>query len=295
MIVLNRIGCDVALSHRPASATSIVIASMNALVAWDWSGDKLELEAECVGRFPAASRGDQSTSYPQGGSLSFGVFLKRTQDPSSHQRPTLVPRLLRDLQARTQPAGSGHGVPGKRSRWEEHHRCQQCLDNAGPVLTRDEWFDVFRDIAEGLKAIHDKGFQWNDLKEDNVALVKKDGSWRAKLIDFGWARDISSPLKYPMNEEMKQKYRTKMAYNHIAPECVLEDKPCSTASDVYALGRLLAVVGQEFSYDDFENYGRFIMIVHRPESRPTVQEFIDRLYYMHLTEGGEDGPGTSSC
>ena len=80
-----------------------------------------------------------------------------------------------------------------------------------------------------------------------------------------------------------------------APECMLDGKPCSTASDVYALGRLLAVVGQEFDYEDFEGYGRYIMIVNRPERRPSVQEFIDRLFHMHLTEGGEDGPGTSSC
>ena len=287
---------DIVLREATTTTSSIVVSSMADLVAWDGSSeDKLELGSGMCGTVflqrHAETKAPVALKVVPYQTECFANELRILEAISGlpwfpafygtlkleHNRPALAMEFL------------GNEADGKSI------TVANCLDNAGPVLTRDEWFDVFRDIAEGLKAIHDKGFQWNDLKEDNVVLVKEDGSWRAKLIDFGWARDISSPLKYPMNEEMKQKYRTKMAYNHIAPECVLEDKQCSTASDVYALGRLLAVVGQEFSYDDFENYGRFIMIVHRPESRPTVQEFIDRLYYMHLTEGGEDGPGTSSC
>ena len=277
----------------PAAATDIVVTSMADLLAWDDSGDELELGSGMAGTVLLQRHAQTKTP----------VALKVVDLPTDFEDEIRIHRAisglpwfpafygtfkLEDTQAALAMEFLGDAADGKSI------TVSHCLDNAGPVLTRDEWFDIFHDVAEGLKALHGKGYLWNDLKEDNVVLVKDEGTWRAKLIDFGWSSDIASPLVVPTSDQMAQAYRDEEQHFHLAPECVLNGKPCSTASDVYALGRLLAIVGQEFDYEDFEDYGRFIMIVDNPKRRPTLQEFTDRLFYMHLTEGREDGSGTST-
>ena len=173
-----------------------------------------------------------------------------------------------------------------------------CLEKSfmktGPDLTRDEWFYVLNGVAEGLKALHSKGFLCNDLKEDNVLVVEESGLWRAKIIDLGWASEIATPFVMPLDEEQIDFYRSGRGCSHIAPECVLDARPCSTSSDVYSLGRLLASVGRAMRYDDFECFGTQIYLADE-DQRPTVQEIIDQLYEMQLVEGGEDDPESSSC
>ena len=170
-----------------------------------------------------------------------------------------------------------------------------CLEKSmlktGPDLTKDEWFDVLNDVAEGLKALHTMGFLCNDLKEDNVLVVEESGRWRAKIIDLGWASEIATPFVMPLDEEQIDVYRSGRGCCHIAPECVLDARPCSTSSDVYSLGRLLAIVARAMRYDDFECYGTQIYLADE-EQRPTVQEILDEIQPVYE---GEDDPGSSSC
>ncbi|XP_030851747.1 uncharacterized protein LOC115928564 [Strongylocentrotus purpuratus] len=147
---------------------------------------------------------------------------------------------------------------------------------------------------QGLKALHSNGFLCNDLKEDNVLVVEESGLWQTKIINLGWASEIATPFVMPLDEEQIDFYRSCRGCCHIAPECVLDARPCSTSSDVYSLGRLLASIGRAMRYDDFEFSSTQIYLADE-EQRPTVQEIIDQLYKMRLAAEGEDGPGSSSC
>nr|XP_054762173.1 uncharacterized protein LOC129268668 [Lytechinus pictus] len=173
-----------------------------------------------------------------------------------------------------------------------------CLDRSmlksGPDLTRDEWFDVLNNVAKGLKALHSKGFLSNDIKEDNVLVVEESGVWQAKIIDLGWASEISTPFVMDLDEDQIDFYQSGRGCGHIAPECVLDNRPCSTSSDVYSLGKLISSIGRKMRYDDFECIGNQICMADE-EHRPTVQEIIDQFYAMQMMEGGEDDLGSSSC
>nr|XP_054764622.1 uncharacterized protein LOC129271265 [Lytechinus pictus] len=155
----------------------------------------------------------------------------------------------------------------------ESYTILDCVEDKGPKLDRDSWMNVFLDIADGLTVMHKKRYLRNDLKEDNVLVVKSEGEWRAKIIDFGWASDMIWPFEMPFSAEQRRDYVRGQAYNYIAPECAFRKRPFSPNSDVYSLGRLAAFVGQEIpGLKELGNYGFNIYSCH-PDKRPTLQEF----------------------
>ncbi|XP_030851748.1 serine/threonine-protein kinase BCK1/SLK1/SSP31-like [Strongylocentrotus purpuratus] len=144
----------------------------------------------------------------------------------------------------------------------------------GPKLDKDAWMNVMLDIADGLTVMHKKGFLCNDLKEDNVLLVKSGGEWRAKIIDFGC--------------HAKRDYKYSQAYNYIAPECALKGKGFSVSSDVYSLGRLAAFVGQEMpGLKELGDYGFNIYSSPRGK-RPSLQEFSKEINYLRSRTNESD-------
>ncbi|XP_072178620.1 uncharacterized protein [Diadema setosum] len=169
-----------------------------------------------------------------------------------------------------------------------------CLNTEGPHLSRTDWFDVIIDVAEGLQAMHDRGYLYNDLKVDNVLVTKQEDIWRGKLIDFGISSDTSSPFEVPVDDELIEEYESTGECGHIAPECVLEGMPCSTSTDVYALGKLLMVIGRERAQCDLLCYGTEICGAEWNQ-RPRLEEVITKLYNLQLHEGEEDDADSSSC
>ncbi|XP_041474803.1 uncharacterized protein LOC121423518 [Lytechinus variegatus] len=155
----------------------------------------------------------------------------------------------------------------------ESYTILDCIEGNGPKLDRDSWMNVFLDLADGLTVMHKKRYLCNDLKEDNVLVVKSEGEWRAKIIDFGWASDMIWPFEMPFSAEQRRDYVRGQAYNYIAPECAFRKRPFSPNTDVYSLGRLAAFVGQEIpGLKELENYGFHIYSCH-PNKRPTLREF----------------------
>lgn len=83
-----------------------------------------------------------------------------------------------------------------------------------------------RDIAQGLKALHDKGIIHHDMKLENVML---DAEGNCKLIDFGYARNTAKlgPIKEAMGSEA-----------YAAPE-LFKGKPHGLEVDMFSLGIIL--------------------------------------------------------
>eukprot|EP00057_Strongylocentrotus_purpuratus_P006487 XP_011660961.1 PREDICTED: uncharacterized protein LOC105436755 [Strongylocentrotus purpuratus] len=173
----------------------------------------------------------------------------------------------------------------------ESYSILNCIDGKGPKLDKDAWMNVMLDIADGLTVMHKKGFLCNDLKEDNVLLVKSGGEWRAKIIDFGWSSDMNMlfpACRMPFTARQKRDYKYRHAYNYIAPECALKGKSFSQSSDVYSLGRLAAFVGQEVpGLKELGDYGFNIYSSPRGK-RPSLQKFSQEINYLRSRTNESD-------
>ena len=92
---------------------------------------------------------------------------------------------------------------------------------------------VFVDILRGLSHAHRHGIVHRDLKPGNVMITFQDGRYMAKIIDFGVARMMTSP----MSDEEKNRIVGTAAY--ISPEEVMDPEKVCPASDLYSLGVML--------------------------------------------------------
>ncbi|MGW7334263.1 serine/threonine-protein kinase, partial [Streptomyces sp. NPDC054840] len=162
--------------------------------------------------------------------------------------------------------------------------------HGGPLPARALWL-LLREAAAGLAAVHALDMVHRDLKPSNVMLTL-DG---LTLIDFGVARAA----------EQSQLTRTGMVVGtpaYMAPEQASGRKRLSGATDVFALGSVLAYAacGQP-PFGDESGHGVLYRIVHEephleplrelepdlaelvaacldkdPEGRPTAAELLER-------------------
>ena len=102
------------------------------------------------------------------------------------------------------------------------------IQNMQSSLITNDWLIISHDLTEAPIHIHTKGFLHCDLKANNVLVSNKHGY----IIDFGKTCDSSFPPA--------KKYS--ICYPHIAPE-VVHGSPCSKASDIFSLGKILFKVG----------------------------------------------------
>lgn len=91
---------------------------------------------------------------------------------------------------------------------------------------------VFAQWLQTLTFIEDLGLLHGDLKPSNLAITREGKTVQGKIIDFGFAKRATS--------ESPDKIRATPEY--AAPE-VLEGKPASSASDLYALGKSCRELG----------------------------------------------------
>ena len=107
------------------------------------------------------------------------------------------------------------------------------LDNTMPEDRIKLWL---RDILNGLKAIHEKGFCHKEIRPDTIFL-KKDGS--AMLIDFGAAR-------YALNSELHNE--NSVSLSGYSPDDLYADKGEEGLwTDIYQLGAVVyeCMIGQD--------------------------------------------------
>jgi serine/threonine-protein kinase len=119
--------------------------------------------------------------------------------------------------------------------------------------------EVARQIAEGLKAAHEKRVLHRDIKPANV-LVRRDGTvWQVRLIDFGLA--LRSDLLQAGQQSSKAKDALNILGREIAgtrayapPEQMDEERHAEVAkhSDIYSLGKTcyFALFGKPDPDDD---------------------------------------------
>lgn len=98
---------------------------------------------------------------------------------------------------------------------------------------------IIREIANGLKEMHSKGFVHRDIKPENILISSFSPYPSIKLIDFGFAD--------PINEISTEKKGT---YGYMSPE-VINKKPQNAESiDVFSLGVIAYILfTQEFPFE----------------------------------------------
>ena len=108
------------------------------------------------------------------------------------------------------------------------------------IMSIPNWFRVCYDVGDALHYIHEKGYLHCDLKSNNVLVCNQKGY----LIDFGKVCHVKNPRI--------KKYKT--TYPHIAPE-VLNGKPVSKASDVFSLGKIITIIGEQIGNQELLSLG----------------------------------------
>ncbi len=104
-------------------------------------------------------------------------------------------------------------------------------DNRGdPYLPRSlSWA---RDIADGVRYLHDFDYIHRDLKSGNILLKDCDAAyWTAKICDLGLAREKESAVTV--------RTRSTGTVQWMPPEALGSENPISKAWDVYSYGIVL--------------------------------------------------------
>lgn len=109
---------------------------------------------------------------------------------------------------------------------------QGIIDSVLPAV--NDFIELARQALSGLHAMHEKSIIHCDIKPDNIMLtLLTNGGVQVKLIDFGLARFIG------FDEELNEQEREEIfgTPEFVSPE-LLEGKPPTTQSDLYALGHV---------------------------------------------------------
>jgi len=109
---------------------------------------------------------------------------------------------------------------------------------------QDVTFEIIRQIAETLQAVHARGVIHRDLKPENIFLVPEPAARhgeRVKILDFGIAKALGPPLnatsESPRN--LTTMGRLLGTPTYMSPEQCEGHGVLTTKSDVYALGSIL--------------------------------------------------------
>lgn len=100
-------------------------------------------------------------------------------------------------------------------------------EQRGALFSENQILDWFVQICLAIKHVHDKRILHRDLKSQNIFMMR---SGRIKLGDFGIARVLSST---------KDNAKTMVGTPYYLSPEIIENKPYSFKSDIWALGVLL--------------------------------------------------------
>ncbi len=152
--------------------------------------------------------------------------------------------------------------------------------------------EIGAQIADALAAAHAAGIVHRDVKPDNVLVEElDDGSWFARLLDFGIARLTaeSTERDTEANRQLTRVGTVMGTPGYMAPEQALGE-PVDARADLYALGVLLweACTGRP-PFGDLEELSTIVTKqlteappppeppADRPPLPPTLRELLARL------------------
>jgi tetratricopeptide (TPR) repeat protein/tRNA A-37 threonylcarbamoyl transferase component Bud32 len=104
--------------------------------------------------------------------------------------------------------------------------------NAGPIGGR-ELIDIAVQIAEALKAAHEKGIVHRDIKPGNVFITPQG----VKVLDFGLAKPVETSAS-PTTDEATLEGRPVGTANYMSPEQIRQE-PLDSRSDLFSMGVML--------------------------------------------------------
>ena len=131
----------------------------------------------------------------------------------------------------------------------QHDSCVtilKVLRNNTENATDTEKLAILEKLALGLHHVHCNGFIHNDLKTDNVAIVKlqvvkangeQSREWNPVILDFGEATRTTVAIK--------RKYQS--FHSHVDPDILSGHEAHSISSDIFSLGVVMRKVAESMS------------------------------------------------
>jgi serine/threonine protein kinase len=94
---------------------------------------------------------------------------------------------------------------------------------------------LLRQILDGLDYAHDKGLVHRDIKPRNILVSRRDTALKAKLADFGLAKNFleAGLTRFSCDNDIKG------TLNYMAPEQVENSRYATPASDIFSCGATL--------------------------------------------------------
>ena len=114
---------------------------------------------------------------------------------------------------------------------------KDCFQSSSELLTTSNWLNTVIHLCDALKHVHEKGILHNDIKADNIVLVKEENiqmPYSPILVDFGKSKHMADVQKKNLSDTEKEIYRKR--HFHIAPEVIDGSHTPSVKSDVYSIG-----------------------------------------------------------
>ncbi|MFD8705470.1 serine/threonine-protein kinase [Kitasatospora sp. NPDC059648] len=178
-------------------------------------------------------------------------------------------------------AGTDDAAPWLATTFVPGPSLQQTVQRHGPLPERTVLL-LLAGVAEALQAIHAAAVVHRDLKPGNV-LVAADGP---RVIDFGIARAADAiPLTGTGLRIGSPGF--------MAPEQAL-GQPASPATDVFALGALVAFIGSGVSpFGDGPEPTALYRAVHEEPDLSRLPHGLHELVRYCLAKNPEDRPGTA--
>lgn len=151
--------------------------------------------------------------------------------------------------------------------------------DAGGNVPPPTALDVLRELLIALREVHDLGLLHRDVKPDNVMVLQQPGGLRAKLLDFGIARTLSTT-----NTELTGTGKIVGTPRYFAPE-QFAGSELSPATDIYGAGLLLyyMLTGRRPYHEanSREILARSVKLDMRPRLRESARISADLAEFMN--------------